>query len=89
MSLIIVRLPEHNSYSLCCSEALARQLQDEENARLHDHYARRDLARLEQERVEQQRAEREREMQERGRQARQRTIDASERPKKKSDCIIM
>ncbi len=72
------------------SETLARQLQDEENARLHDHYARQDLARLEQERdAERGRAaERERELKERGRQARERTLNAA-RPKKKSDCIIM
>ncbi|KAI0750138.1 hypothetical protein C8Q80DRAFT_1100614 [Daedaleopsis nitida] len=61
---------------------LARQLQDEENARMHDHYARRDLARLEQERVEQGRVK------ERERQDRRRALDNALRPKKK-DCIIM
>lgn len=66
---------------------LARQLQDEENARLHDHYARRDLEHMERERAEQ---ENERERRDRGRRdERQRALDGAMRPKKKSDCIIM
>ena len=70
-----------------CSEALARHLQDEENARLHDHYARRDLERMERARAEQ---ENEQERRERGRRdERRRALDNVMRPKKKSDCIIM
>ncbi|TFK82191.1 hypothetical protein K466DRAFT_666660 [Polyporus arcularius HHB13444] len=66
---------------------LARQLQDEENVRLHDHYARRDLERMERERAEQ---ENESERRGRGRRdERQRALDGAMRPKKKSDCIIM
>ncbi|KAI0763313.1 hypothetical protein BD413DRAFT_484478 [Trametes elegans] len=68
------------SFGDSADEALARQLQEEEDARSREHYARRDRQREEKERAERERAY----------AARQRAIDAAVRPKKKkSDCIVM
>ncbi|KAI0363849.1 hypothetical protein BV20DRAFT_82199 [Pilatotrama ljubarskyi] len=60
-------------------EALARQLQAEEDEHSREMYARRTREQEEKERAER----------ERGHAARQRAIDAAVRPKKKSDCTIM
>ena len=60
------------------SEALARQLQQAEEQRVQDYYARQELLR----------ADREHEQRERERASRRRTTEDAARPKKK-DCVIM